>query len=44
MGCQPKDALQHVQLLPYHFVQLDRVFHSTAGRLAESAKQSDFIE
>ncbi len=44
MGCQPKDASQLVQLLPAHFVQLDRAFHSNAGRLTESARQSDFIE
>ena len=40
----PGELKQLVQLLPAHFVQLDRAFHSNAGKLAESAKQSDFIE
>jgi hypothetical protein len=40
----PEELKQLVQLLPPHFVQLDRTFHGNAGKLAESAKQSDFIE
>lgn len=44
MGNKPKDVLQLVQLLPAHFAQLHRAFHSNAGRLAGSAGQSDFIE
>ena len=40
----PEELKQLVQLLPAHFVQLDRAFHSNAGKLAESARQSDFIE
>ncbi len=40
----PEELKQLVQLLPAHFVQLDRAFHSNAGRLAESARQSDFVE
>ena len=40
----PEKLKQLVQLLPAHFVQLDRTFHSNAGKLAESARQSDFIE
>ena len=40
----PEKLKQLVQLLPAHFVQLDRTFHGNAGRLAESARQSDFSE
>lgn len=40
----PEELKQLVQLLPNHFVQLDRTFHGNAGRLAEAAKQSDFVE
>jgi len=40
----PEKLKQLVQLLPAHFVQLDRTFHGNAGKLAESARQSDFVE
>ena len=40
----PEKLKKLVQLLPAHFVKLDRAFHNNAGRLAESAKQSDFVE
>ena len=40
----PEELKQLVKLLPAHFVQLDRAFHSNAGKLAESARQSDFVE
>ncbi len=38
-----EELQQLIQLLPAHFVQLDRAFHGNAGKLAESAIQSDFI-
>jgi hypothetical protein len=40
----PEKLKQLVQLLPAHFVQLDRTFHGNAGRLAEAARKSDFDE
>jgi len=40
----PEKLKQLVELLPAHFVQLDRTFHGNAGKLAESARQSDFNE